>query len=108
MLLQGNHQDRRPAEPAREDPAPTVVVVEETGERGGEKTGEKAVKRNYPPIVISPPPLGQAIADGLSGMSRATLTVGAVGAVIIGVAMVVAIIIGAIVMGLGFNPGGAY
>jgi hypothetical protein len=105
MLLQGT-KDRRPPEPAREEPAHHVVVAPSPA--AAEPPLPAPSGRVYPPIVISPPPLGQAIAEGLSGMSRATLTVGVVGAALIGVAMVVAIVIGAIVMALGFDPSGAY
>ena len=104
MLLQGSQSIRRPEQstPARQEqvrvrpeattPAPTVTVR----------------TRNYPPITWDHPSLGKTVATGLGGISKTTALMILLGAVFIGAAMAIAIVVTGVVSAFGIDASTGY
>ncbi|MFF5075909.1 hypothetical protein ACFY36_02575 [Actinoplanes sp. NPDC000266] len=105
MLLQGTKATERPQRT-------TGVIVTPVEPEKAESTAgpelEKVEARVYPPLTWPKPTVGQVLAEGLGGMSKAVLIMLVFGAVLIGTAMGVALVLSGIVHGLGFNPSGGY
>ncbi|WP_433373954.1 hypothetical protein ACQPZX_02935 [Actinoplanes sp. CA-142083] len=98
MLLQGS----RP-EPARtEQPAPRRVAAPEPMPTVSVRA------RNYPPITWDHPSLGKTVATGLGGKSKTTALLILLGAVFVGAAMAIAIVVTSIVSAFGIDASSGY
>ncbi|XVU28232.1 hypothetical protein ACQPZJ_14655 [Actinoplanes sp. CA-054009] len=103
MLLQGTKATERPQRTA----GVIVTPVDPKVEPEAAATPEPE-KRVYPPLTWPKPTVGQVLAEGLGGMSKAVLIMVIFGAVLLGTAMGVALALSGIVHGLGFDPSGGY
>ncbi|SNY38932.1 hypothetical protein [Paractinoplanes atraurantiacus] len=102
MLLQGTKATERPQRTTG------VIVTPVEPEKTTAPEPEKVEAHVYPPLTWPKPTVGQVLAEGLGGMSKAVLIMVIVGAVLIGVAMGAAIVLSGVVHGLGFDPSGGY
>jgi hypothetical protein len=102
MLLQGSHSIRRPEQARAEQPAPRRVTVPEPA------PAVTVRSRNYPPITWDHPSLGRTVATGLGGISKTTALFILLGAVFVGAAMAIAIVLTSIVSAFGIDASSGY
>ncbi|GIF22341.1 hypothetical protein BJ973_002665 [Actinoplanes tereljensis] len=103
MLLQGSRSAQRPIQ--------VVPTHPEQAPAGPEPTTEPVAyepRRSYAPISWEQPSLGKSVATGLGGIARTTLLFLLAGAVFVGAAMAIAIVVTSVVFGLGFDAGTGY
>ncbi|XVV15406.1 hypothetical protein ACQP2X_14015 [Actinoplanes sp. CA-131856] len=102
MLLQGTKATERPQRTTG------VIVTPVEPERTPPEAIEPEAPRVYPPLTWPKPTVGQVLAEGLGGMSKAVLIMVIFGAVLLGTAMGVALVVSGVIHGLGFDPSGGY
>ena len=100
MLLQGSPSVRQ--QTAHEEPSArprgNIVAPPVTPVRG----------RNYPPITWDHPSLGKVVAEGIGGITKTTLLLILVGAVFIGAAMAIALVVTGVVSAFGVDASAGY
>jgi len=102
MLLQGSQSIRRSEQARAEQPAPRRVAAPEPA------PAVSVRGRNYPPITWEHPSLGRSVATGLGGISKSTALLVLLGAVFIGAAMAIAIMVTSIVSAFGIDASSGY
>lgn len=103
MLLQGSRTPERPSQAIPVRPENPDV------HREGSLLPPVAVsRRTYPPIDWSTPSLGRSVADGVGGIGKSVVLLVLLGAVFVGTAMAIAILVATVVRGLGFDLSGGY
>jgi hypothetical protein len=107
MLLQGSRAVERPgqATPALGEQA---TVLPEPGRRVVPQPPAPVARRVYPPIDWSTPSLGRAVSAGLGGISRTVVLLMVLGAVLVGTAMAVALVVTGVVGAFGFDASSGY
>lgn len=107
MLLQGSQSIRRPEQARTEQPG-----IEQPAQRrvaASEPAPVLSVRaRNYPPITWDHPSLGKTVATGLGGISKTTALFILLGAVFVGTAMAIAIMVTSIVSAFGIDASSGY
>ncbi|MFI5897646.1 hypothetical protein ACIA5D_46920 [Actinoplanes sp. NPDC051513] len=102
MLLQGSQSIRRQEQARTEQPAHRRVAAPEPAPTVVVRT------RNYPPITWDHPSLGKTVATGLGGISKTTALFILLGAVFVGTAMAIAIMVTSIVSAFGIDASSGY
>ncbi|MFF5291934.1 hypothetical protein [Paractinoplanes globisporus] len=101
MLLQGSPSVRQ--QTAHEEPSArprgNIVAPPVTPSVRG---------RNYPPITWDHPSLGKVVAEGIGGITKTTLLLILVGAVFIGAAMAIALVVTGVVSAFGVDASAGY
>lgn len=103
MLLQGS-QSARNQTPSVPAPAPVKKIDVPTPP----PPAAFVTRRDYAPISWETPGLGRSVAEGLGGISRTVVIFMLAGAMLVGTAIAVAMLVAGVVHGFGFDATGSY
>ena len=101
MLLQGSPSVRQ--QTAHEEPS-----ARPRGNIVAPPVSPSVRGRNYPPITWDHPSLGKVVAEGIGGITKTTLLLILVGAVFIGAAMAIALVVTGVVSAFGVDASAGY